>query len=334
MASHITEIDLSLKTCERDAASPASWHNMETPKEGLSTENCQLRQTKVETGVVSVTFGDETESSPLIIPAVKIPDTGKRHFIGRPYNPETYHLLTNDAFLDFAEQCFNAAGLDKSLSFVSTLDEGRRVILSKEMPDASFKDAYGHEVKTYFGLYNGFDGLWELFTGISSIRTVCFNTATANINAGMVSCRHRPDAMQAFLRAFPDTFAQAVKEHKGNANDYLLLSQVPLTVSDAMAFFAALLSTGKMSTKAYNVMNESLLPQFSNASKGTYGKSAADAYNAVTYHYTHHASAEANAPEGGADSKKREALQLLLSDSLPDTLEKGRKAIAEYLAKK
>lgn len=330
---HITEIDLALKTCQRDALSPRSWHGLETAIDGLSTGTCQLRQTKVETGVVSVAFGDEVESSPLLIPAVKIPDTGKRHFIGRPFNPATYHLLTNDAFLDFAEECFKAAGLDNSLSFVSTLDEGRRVILCKEMPDASFSDAHGHEVKTYFNLYNGFDSLWEVFSGISSIRTVCFNTATANINSGMVSCPHRPEAMQKFLSAFPETFAQAVKEHKGNANDFLLLSQIGMTVSDAMAFFVALLCTGKLSTRAYNVVNESLVPQFHNVSKGTYGKSAADVYNAVTYHFTHNASAEANAPEGGADWKKRQALQALLSDELPEMLEKGRKALAEYLAK-
>jgi hypothetical protein len=330
---HITEIDLALKTVQRDALSPRSWHGLETAVDSLSTDNCQLRQTKVETGTVSVHFGDETESSNLIIPAVKMPETGKRHFIGRPFNPETYHLLSNDAFLDFANECFAAAGLDRSLSFVSTLDEGRRVILSKEMPDASFKDAYGHEVKTYFNLYNGFDGLWELFSGISSIRTVCFNTATANINSGMVSCPHRPDAMQKFLASFPETFAQAVKEHEGNANDYLLMSQIPLTVADAMAFFTALLSTGKLSTRSYNVVNESLLVQFRNESKGTYGKSAADAYNAVTYHYTHNASAEANAPEGGADWKKRDALEMLLSDSLAETLEKGRKMLADYLQK-
>lgn len=110
-----------------------------------------------------------------------------------------------------------------------------------------------------------------------------------------------------------------------------MMADVPFSFTQAQSFFASLVGTSKLSTRAFNVVNESLMPLFLKG-RGCYGQTAADAYNAVTEYYTHNTSIEANAPDGTADQRKREARRLLLSDTLAETMERGRKALVDYSA--
>lgn len=332
MASKIGKIDLALGTVERDASEPQSWHGFETVKEGLSVQNCALRKVDIQRGQVTVNVNGETYDAPLVVPCIPHPlESDKLHFLGRPYDPESYKLFDSREFLDFAGQCFKAAGMDDSLSFVTTLYDGARMTLSRRLPEADFKDAHGHGINSYINLLNSVDGSWPVFANISEIRTVCYNTATANLMEGGASCKHTPDALSNFVSRFPDTLAEALKAHQGSANDYLLLASIPFTFTQAQSFFASLVGTSKLSTRAFNVVNESLMPLFLKG-RGCYGQTAADAYNAVTEYYTHNSSIEANAPDGTADQRKREARRLLLSDTLAEIMERGRKALADYSA--
>ncbi len=88
----------------------------------------------------------------------------------------------------------------------------------------------------------------------------------------------------------------------------------------------------KLSARAYNLAKDKLMPLFYRG-KGCFGRTAADAYNAVTEHFTHECDAESNAEGGTADAYKRQARAILTGDALPETIEKGRKMISEYLAK-
>ena len=83
----------------------------------------------------------------------------------------------------------------------------------------------------------------------------------------------------------------------------------------------------KLSTRANGVIQEGLLPLFSKG-RGCYGESAADAYNAVTEFYTHNGTVEANSVGGTSDNRKREAKEMLLSDSLMEKIEKGKALVA------
>lgn len=332
MSHKIEEIDLALGTVQRDAAEPVSWHGLETAIENLTTENCGLRAMKILRGEVKVTVDGAVYPSALEVPCVAHPlEAGKLHFLGRPY-ADSYALLDTEMFLDFAKECFAAAGMDNSLSFVTTLYSGSRMTVARRLPEADFEDAHGHKVASYINLLNSVDGSWSLFANVSEIRTVCYNTATANLMEGGASCKHTPDSLSNFIASFPAILAEALTAHKGSANDYLQMAGTPLTASQAQYFFAALVGTSKLSTRAANLVSNSLLPLF-NTGRGCYGKSAADAYNAVTEFYTHNSSAEGNAPDGSADMRKREARKLLLAPDLAATLEKGRKALADYLAK-
>lgn len=331
MAHKIGEIDLALKTVERDASEPQSWHGLENVTESLNTENCALRGINIMRGKVGIILEDGAEyPAPLQVPCIHHPiENGKLHFLGRPFDPSSYQLFDNREFLDFASECFKAAGMDNSLSFVTTLYDGSRMTLSRRLPEADFKDAHGHEVASYINLLNSVDGSWPVFANVSEIRTVCYNTATANLMEGGSACKHTPAALSSFIARFPAILAEALAAHKGSANDYLMMADKPLSFTEAQAFFAALLGKGKLSTRSFNVVNENLMPLFLKG-RGCYGQTAADAYNAVTEHFTHTASLEANAPDGSADTKKREARQMLLSDKLHESIEAGRKMIAEY----
>jgi hypothetical protein len=162
---------------------------------------------------------------------------------------------------------------------------------------------------------------------VSEIRTVCANTANMNLREGGVSCKHTPDALNAFIKNFPTVFAEALKAHGTSANDYLRMHDVRVTKDDARAFFAALLtSQSKLSKTAYNTVNDELFPLFVKG-RGCYGESGADLYNAVTEHYTHNGTAEANAPGGTSDARKQEAKTRILDKDLPATLERGRKLL-------
>lgn len=334
MSHAIEDIDLALGTVQRDASQPESWHRLETPREGLTTDNCRLSQLETKRGAVSVSFDGVSYDSPLIVPAIAHPlESRKMHFLAAPYAPDTYELFDSREFCAFAKECFSAAGLDNSVSFVSTLFSGSRMILSRELPEAGFNDAFGHGVKTYINLLNSVNKTWPLFANVSEIRTVCNNTATANLMHGGASVPHRPDALRAWVANFPQILAEAILTHKGSANDYLMLSEIPMSFSDAQAFFVALVGTSKLSARAYNVVNDGLLAEFNRPDRGTYGKSAACCYNAVTRYYTQNGSAEANAEGGTSDNRKREAKELLLSDKLREAIEKGKKSIADYLAK-
>jgi len=333
MSHKIGEIDLALKTVQRDASEPVSWHGLETELESLNTENCNLRSIHIMRGEHTVKTELGVYASPVFSPCIVHPiEAGKLHFLGRPYDPSSYRLFDNREFLDFAAECFKAAGMDNSLSFVTTLYDGSRMTLSRRLPEADFKDAHGYGVNSYINLLNSVDGSWPVFANVSEIRTVCYNTATANLMEGGASCKHTPDALGDFIRRFPDTLAEALKAHEGSANDYLMMADIQLSFTQAQSFFAALVGKAKLSTRAFNVVNEGLMPLFLKG-RGCYGQTAADAYNAVTEYYTHNSSLEANAPDGTADQRKREARQMLLSDTLAESMERGRKAIAEYSAR-
>ena len=334
MSHKIGEIDLALKTVERDASEPQSWHGLENVTENLNTQNCALRAVSIMRGKTKIILDDGMEySAPLQVPCIIHPlETGKLHFLGRPFDPSSYQLFDNREFLDFAAQCFAAAGMDNGLSFVTTLYDGARMTLSRRLPEADFKDAHGHGINSYINLLNSVDGSWPVFANVSEIRTVCYNTATANLMEGGSACKHTPKALSEFIARFPDTLAEALAVHKGSANEYLMMADKPLSFTEAQAFFASLLGKGRLSTRAFNVVNESLMPLFLKG-RGCYGQTAADAYNAVTEYYTHNSSLEANAPDGTADQRKREARQMLLSDSLAESMERGRKMIADYSAR-
>lgn len=332
MAHKIGDIDMALGTVERDSSEAPSWHELENVTENLTTQNCALRKMDIQRGQVTVNVNGENYDAPLVVPCIPHPlGTGGLHFLGRPYHPESYKLFDSREFLDFAGECFKAAGMDDSLSFVTTLYDGSRMTLSRRLPEADFKDAKGHQINSYINLLNSVDGSWPVFANISEIRTVCYNTATANLMVGGGSCKHTPDALSQFVARFPDILAEALTAHKGSANEYLMMADIPFTFTQAQSFFASLVGTSKLSTRAFNVVNESLMPLFLKG-RGCYGQSAADAYNAVTEYYTHNTSIEANAPDGSSDQRKREARRLLLSDTLAETMELGRKALADYSA--
>jgi len=330
MSHKIGEIDLALGTVERDASEPKSWHALETEKEGMNTENCNLRKMEIERGQVKITVKGAEYDAPLFVPCIPHPlEAGKLHFLGKPYDPSSYELFDSASFLDFAGECFKAAGMDNSLSFVTTLYDGSRMTLARRLPEADFQDAHGHQINSYINLLNSVDGSWPVFANISEIRTVCYNTATANLMEGGAGCKHTPKALSEFVARFPDTLAEALTAHKGSANEYLQMAEIPLSFTQAQGFFIALLSKGKLSARSHNLVNDNLMPLFVRG-KGCYGQTAADCYNAVTEYFTHNSSNEANSPDGSADMKKREARSMLLSDKLMESIEAGKKMLGDY----
>lgn len=326
----ITEIDLALGTVERHHEEPESWHGLESVTENLSTENCKLKDLNVKIGDMNVSIDGENLSSQYQIPCIQHPtQEGKLHFLGLPFS-DSYKLFTPKEFVEFIGECFKEAGMDNKISFVTTLAEGRKMTVSRALPEADFKDARGYEIKSYINFLNSHDKTWPLFVNISEIRTVCANSASQNLDCGGASCKHTPDALELFIQKFPSTLKAALDGHKNSANDYLLMSEIPFTQNEATYFYSYLLSSGvdsekKLATRGRNVIEEGLIPLFKNG-RGIFGENAADVYCAVTEYYTHKGSIESNSSGGSADMKKRTCKSLLLSNKLQEYIEIGRKA--------
>lgn len=324
--------DLALGTVERHHTEDQSWHNLENVTQDLNTENCKMREFDVQAAVCRVEspFDKIEDEQPYHVPVCVNPlDKTKLLILGSPYEG-SYQLFTPKDFVEFGKNCFSEAGLSNEIAFTTSMFAGRRQSISKAIPEANFKDAHGHEIKSYFNLLNSLDGSWPVFGNVSEIRAVCFNTATANIQEGGASARHTPEGLQKFIKSFPKLFAAALKEHKGSANDYLEMADIKMSDAQAKAFFFALVaSEGKeaASTRAFTVVTEGLFPLFKNG-RGCYGETAADAYCATTEYYTHKGTLESNSPGGSADNYKRKAKQMLLSDKLPEYIEKGKKLLA------
>lgn len=366
MSSGIGKYDLALGAIQRDASEPISWHGEETAVENLTIESCKLASLSVQVdamhlatkvpgkgvlkgklvnGFVDTGYSIASLANPLFKGVENESETGEttkeekepaRIYVSKPYLG-TYQLFTPNDFISFVGECLKAAGLPNKLAFTTTLFDGSRMTAAVRLAGADFKDAYGHEVTSYINFLNSMDGTYPLFVNNSEIRTVCNNTATANLNLGGASSRHKPEAMANFVANFPLTLAEAIAQHGNSMNDYLQMAEIEMNAEKALAFFYSLLTQGagekRLSTRSYNVSNDELMAQFSNAAKGTYGKSAADAYNAVTYVYSHDTSLESQAPGGSADNRKRLARELLLSATLDAQIERGRKLGAEYIAR-
>lgn len=332
MAHKIEQIDLDLGAVERHNEESVSWHKLEDVRHGLSVENCGLREVDVQAADCILSLNGERIESNLSVPVCRNKTNGKLITLGKPYE-STYQLFTPAQFVDFAGECFKAAGLDSKIAFTTTLFEGRRMTLAKHIPEADFNDAHGHGIKSYFNLLNSMDGTWPLFANISEVRTVCFNTATCNLSEGGSSVRHTPDALSAFIKRFPQTFADALAMHGTSANDYLIMADLQFNASRARHVLSHVLSTGnKLSSTAANLIDNKLIPLFVRG-RGCYGQSAADVYNAVTEHYTHTGTLESNEVGGTSDKRKQEVKKALLSDKLPEYIEHGEKMYAESLVR-
>lgn len=338
MSHEISEIDLGLGAVERHQEEVSSWHNLEKVRENLSVENCGLREINVKTS----NLVDDGQDTGFRLPYVQNPIAeGKLYLSDRPFDRETYELFTPVEFVDFVGMCLKEAGLEQKLAFTTTLFSGKCQTVAIHIPDADFTEGKGdYKVRTYANFLNSLNGKWPLFVNTSETRTVCNNTATSNLHRGGASCKHRPDAIRAFIKRFPTIFADAITTHKNSANDYLKLAGLEMSKEQAQAFFAALLTTDRgeetrISKMVYNLATDTLLSLFVKGA-GNFGVSAADAYNAVTDHYTHSMTLEANAPGGTADNYKREAKAALLLGTEEKTvakyqamIERGKKLLAD-----
>lgn len=331
---HKIEIeDIHLKSVERHQDESMSWHGLEEVRENLGVNNCGLRDIDVQVADVKLTLNGKEHPSQLKVPCVANPvpgQEGKLLMLSKPYD-ETYRLFSPRDFVDFAGQCFKQAGLDEEIAFTTTLFSGRRMTISKRIKSADFKDARGNEFYSYINLLNSLDGSWPVFCNVSETRCVCQNTATANLNVGGASVRHTPDALTKFIQRFPETFAEAIKTHESSANDYLLMSDIPFSTSQAAYFYAYLLTDGKgtLSTTSFNIIENSLLRLFKQGA-GNLGDNGADIYCAVTEYYTHKGTLESNNAGGSSDTKKRKCKSLLLSDNIQEIIEKGKKIYLDY----
>ncbi len=212
-----------------------------------------------------------------------------------PISPESYHVLTNKAFLALVADCMS--GIPGAIvASVGSLCNRARIFVTLAVPDVGSFVAAGRVFKPYLSFLSSHDKSAELTVVASTVCTVCNNTFSANLqntegDTLRIGIKHRP-GMAARIANIPGVVAAyyATVEHFKTVMDKL--ASMPCNGQEAQAFFAGLLMDGEgrkvsegLSTVSRNKVDR-LVVLFATG-KGNHGKDWSDVFQAVTDFYTH-----------------------------------------------
>jgi phage/plasmid-like protein (TIGR03299 family) len=216
------------------------WHNIGTALPGVSAEDIRTH----------AGFGRRVAALPIGIAGESLATTsqaeGMRESIegyratvdlstGRVLGvvTERYAILQPEELLAAADFVVREFGARYSLA--AQLHEGKREILSLQLPESSGEVASGDYVKSYFNLANGHDGKLSVCVGSSDIRVVCQNTLSAWLREGAVQIRHRDGVERALARAV----AAFTHDAKLRRDFYGRMTGRKMLPSEVIAYFDA-----------------------------------------------------------------------------------------------
>lgn len=257
-----------------------------------------------------------------------------------PINPETYHVLTNKAFLALVADCM--AGIPGAIvASVGSLCNRTRIFVSLAIADVGTFQAAGREFKAYLNFLSSHDKTNELTVVASTICTVCFNTFSANLRTTegdtlRIGIKHRPGMAEriANIPGIVAAYYATVEHFKAVLNK---LAAMPCTAKEAQAFFAGLLMDGEgrkvgdgLSTVSRNKVSR--LVELFGTGAGNDGNGWDDVFQAVTDYYTHEsagpnadklAQEETSEYKTGATKKARAYAVLQDDKAMADMMAKG-----------
>ncbi len=262
-----------------------------------------------------------------------------------PISPESYHVLTNKAFLALVADCM--MGIPGAIvASVGSLCNRARIFVTLAVPDVGSFVAAGREFKPYLNFLSSHDKSAELTVVASTVCTVCNNTFSANLqntegDTLRIGIKHRP-GMAARIANIPGVVAAyyATVEHFKAVMDKL--ASMPCTALEAQAFFAGLLMDGEgrkssegLSTVSRNKVTR-LVELFATGA-GNDGNGWDDVFQAVTDYYTHESAGDKASKQAQEETseyktgatKKARAYAILQDDkTMAEIIAKGQTYLA------
>lgn len=219
--------------------------------------------------------------------------------VGVPYNPKTYSLLNNDAYLRNIEEIgiqLDKLGVKWSVATTGTLDNRGKVFVSLKIENHSEFSVDGRVVQMALSALNSVDKSTNWVYCGNSTFVCCANTfkITYDGDGSSLYVRGKHSAgMMNVIGDVPKIVALYISGNEKFVKQLKAFSAFPIGLTDAEEIFAAWLGTDAkgnvptlpISTRTANMV-ERLTALFVKG-KGNKGESAFDLFQAVTEYYTH-----------------------------------------------
>ena len=263
------------------------WHRLTEIKADLSVDNCWLNDWDVIPEALERS-GKETGFK------IFVASDNDDITIGKPFNEDTYGVVTNRKFLDMIKSCSEGLVLESSGSLV-----GRgRTFLSFALDALKLKVEH-RAFEAFLNFGNSFDKSCPVWTNTSNICTVCWNTFSANlydtnnkaVNVKIPHTKNAPDRIDNM----PDIISAAIYVQEKFVSQFKNLVAEKANDNDVLNWFTGFLvpeGSEKISTKTQNVI-ERLFWLYKNGN-GNEGQNWSDVFSAITDYYTHESSGGSN----------------------------------------
>jgi hypothetical protein len=245
--------------------------------------------------------------------------TDNNQMIGKSFS-DSFVQFPNGELLDVLEQATDGTGL--VLESCGTVRNRESRFFSFSMKGAKQFSAGGRKFDAYLNVLDDITGRHKLLFLSGSTCVVCANTfAMALDGEGFnvdQSVKHTKKA-KLKLDGMPKIIQAALLSHEDFAEKFNRLADQAVSTEQARGLFATLLSkkghqisgTTFLSKNTLNTTDE-LVALFSNRAQGNNGENLADAFSAVTDHFTHHSAGGENVEKqflssefgSGADAKQ------------------------------
>lgn len=284
--------------------------------------------------------GKAIETPFSILKASDVPDL----IIGRPFDPETYTVVSNQKLLAIIGKAFS--GTKHKIVSLGSLQNREKVFVTISLESLKEFKVAGREFEAFLNFGNGFCNGTSFFANTSNVCTVCDNTYTMNLlHKGQtldVRLKHTKN-MADELENLPEIIDAAVGVQAEFAEALNGLSKVKCSALQAERTFAGFLTDERdtekakkmtaprrsdvISTRGLNTVKR--LTDLFGGGKGNKGRDYVDVFSAATDFYSHESSGGDDKRKqfessgfGSALRKKQEFFELIRTDKGRDSLEK------------
>jgi hypothetical protein len=214
-------------------------------------------------------------------------DIDDGQFVGAEARRPSFGYMSNAEFFELVRNTIASTGFE--IASTGTLANRQKRFVSLKPGKQTAFVAGGREFKNFLSIVDAIDGTLNLQARFNNVCVVCANTFAQSIREGdkVASNPHTKRHIEriAGFEATIEAFFGYAKQFEKLLN---VMDETPIDAVDARNLFAGFLNNGKreeISSRRWGQV-ETLVSLFETG-KGNNGKTALDAFSAVTDYYTH-----------------------------------------------
>lgn len=214
-------------------------------------------------------------------------DEDNGQFSGAEARRPSFGYMSNAEFFELVRNTIGNTGFE--IASTGTLNNRQKRFVSLKPGKFTAFTAGGREFKNHLNLMDAVDGTMNLLARYNNTCVVCANTFAVAIKEGdKVACNPHT---KRHLERIPE-FEATIEAFFGYAKQFEkllnVMDELPIDSNEAKHLFAGFLNNGKkeeISSRRWGQVET--LVQLFETGKGNNGKTALDAFSAVTDFYTH-----------------------------------------------